>query len=523
VWYRCEGNVLSGNNVLDNAHTAIRLGYDCSQNTLRENTVSGNLYGLQFTYDCNDNAIYNNSFVDNRYQQHLVQCSGNLFNLARPVGGNYWSNWAPPEHPDADGDGFVDEPYVFSGGRDNLPWATPGGWLNRPPVAVAGDGQTVHPGMVVTLDGSGSSDPDEDYPLTFFWQVVGSPPGSLAEPTAPDTVSPSFIPDVMGDYTIQLVVTDSRGLESAPDEVTISTYNTDPVADAGEDQAVIILSTTVQLGMDEGRPSYDPDGDPITYLWTMDQKPDGSLAELDDPTAATPTFVADIQGEYVITLVVEDPWVSGDPDTVVVSFDNVQPVADAGGNQSVMVGDTVWLDGGASHDVNLDPLTFAWSIVSQPEGSQAQLSDPAVVEPTFVADQAGTYVVSLVVNDGWVDSDPANVTIEAITCADVVGQTLRDTIAVINDLPPGSLKNKNMTNALTNKINASLGKIDTGVCGEALDKLGNDVVAKTDGCANGGEPDPNDWLITCEAQDQVYPLLMDAVSLLEDGGGPCCP
>jgi hypothetical protein len=157
----------------------------------------------------------------------------------------------------------------------------------------------------------------------------------------------------------------------------------------------------------------------------LDQKPDGSAAELDDPTAATPTFVADVQGEYVVTLVVEDPWVSSDTVSVTVSFDNVQPVADAGGNQSVMVGDTVWLDGSESHDVNLDSLTFAWSIVSQPEASQAQLSDPAVIGPIFVADQAGTYVVSLVVNDGWVDSDPANVTIEAIACADVVGQTRR--------------------------------------------------------------------------------------------------
>jgi hypothetical protein len=104
-----------------------------------------------------------------------------------------------------------------------------------------------------------------------------------------------------------------------------------------------------------------------------------------------------------------------------------------------------------------------------------------------------------------------------------VGQTLRDTIVVINDLPPGSLKNDNMKNALTNKINVALSQIDVGACAGALDKLGNDIVAKTDGCANGGEPDANDWLITCEAQDQVYSLLMDAISLLENGGGPCCP
>jgi hypothetical protein len=42
-----------------------------------------------------------------------------VFNLDKPTGGNYWSDWTSP---DADGDGFVDNPYVFTDGQDNLPW-----------------------------------------------------------------------------------------------------------------------------------------------------------------------------------------------------------------------------------------------------------------------------------------------------------------------------------------------------------------------------------------------------------------
>ena len=48
-------------------------------------------------------------------------------------------------------------------------------------------------------------------------------------------VKPSFTPDLTGDYLLRLVVTDSRGAKSDPDEVLVSTYNTAPVADAGED------------------------------------------------------------------------------------------------------------------------------------------------------------------------------------------------------------------------------------------------------------------------------------------------
>jgi hypothetical protein len=56
----------------------------------------------------------------------------------------------------------------------------------------------------------------------------------------------------------------------------------------------------------DGSASHDPDGDdPITYLWSL-QPPAGSNSELDDPTAAVPTFTPDVAGTYVLTLVVVD-------------------------------------------------------------------------------------------------------------------------------------------------------------------------------------------------------------------------
>jgi YVTN family beta-propeller protein len=382
---------------------------------------------------------------------------------------------------------------------------------NDPPIADAGDDQSEHPGTPVNLDGSGSFDPDGDYPLTYSWDIVSKPPYSTAELSDRTAVEPFFTPDIFGNYTVELVVTDSRGLSSSPDIALISTINTPPVADAGPDQAVTILNTLVEL---DGTESYDLDGDDIYYFWEL-HRPEGSSALLSDPYSPTPTFVADVHGDYVITLLVKDTWAQ-DSDTVMVSFDNIAPVANAGGNQSVIVEDTVVLDGSGSSDANEDPITYSWSFVSKPVGSVADFTDPTSQVTEFTADVAGNYVVSLTVNDGLVDSAPSNITVTATTRQDAVIDTLGDITYTVNNLiDPSVLKNANLANVLTNKVNAALQLIDEGDYQQALDKLENDILNKTNGCADIGEPDNNDWIEDCDAQAQVYNLVVEAIDLLQ--------
>lgn len=87
---------------------------------------------------------------------------------------------------------------------------------NSPPVADAGDNQTVTAGATVTLDGSGSTDPDGDT-LTYSWAETSSYSVSLASST---TVSPTFTPQTAGSYTFQLTVDDGNG-ETDTDQVII--------------------------------------------------------------------------------------------------------------------------------------------------------------------------------------------------------------------------------------------------------------------------------------------------------------
>lgn len=278
--------------------------------------------------------------------------------------------------------------------------------LNSAPVAKAGANLTVAVGSTVLLNGAGSSDVDGD-PLTYSWALIAAPVGSNAMLSNSTAVNSAFVADRAGTYVAQLIVRD-RSQPSAPSTVTITTQNTPPVANAGANRTIAIGST-VQLN---GSGSTDVDGDVLTYLWTLIARPVGSSTSLGNAMAVNPAFTADRAGTYVAQLVVRDGKANSAATTVTVTTLNTPPVANAGANQTVLAGALVNLNGAGSTDVDGDSLSYRWSLTSVPSGSTAGLNDPAVANPSFRADRAGTYVAQLVVNDNnGMNSTPSTVTI----------------------------------------------------------------------------------------------------------------
>ena len=96
---------------------------------------------------------------------------------------------------------------------------------NQAPTANAGGPYTAD--NTVTFNGTGN-DPDDDVPLTYRWTFHDASTSDVASPTR------SYSAD--GTYSATLVVTDAKGLPSAPADAAITIGNVAPSVNAGPDR-----------------------------------------------------------------------------------------------------------------------------------------------------------------------------------------------------------------------------------------------------------------------------------------------
>jgi hypothetical protein len=189
---------------------------------------------------------------------------------------------------------------------------------NEKPVADAGPDQVVvddnlDGGEVVTLDGSASFDSDGAV-TAYEWETED---GQIV---ASEAVTQVWLP--VGRHTVKLIVTDDGGARDS-DRVVVEVQagNATPVADAGPDVAATDGdsdgSESVTL---DGTASYDPDGHPLRYEWSVD----GQVVA----TGATPAIMMPVGRWEVVLKVTDSPGATAEDasgasseDTVVVTVD----------------------------------------------------------------------------------------------------------------------------------------------------------------------------------------------------------
>jgi hypothetical protein len=286
---------------------------------------------------------------------------------------------------------------------------------------MAGADLTISVGEPAVLDGSESTFCNEHKATTrtFGWTFETIPTDSsidvsaLSDNRTSTAVTPNFVPDVPGDYTLALMLSDPAG-DSAPDYVVVRVGVGDdvPVAHCGDNLSGELGETFTF----DASASTDPEGARLEYNWALSNKPvcsDLDTENIYNSGGPSPTIVPDCDGVYSVSLVVSDGIQYSEPAICYaeVRDDDQAPVANAGDNQDfgVCADNPFELNGWGSYDPDADPITYEWSIARLPAESTADetsFDDRTAAAPKFTWDVTGTYIFQLEVFDGMEWSPP---------------------------------------------------------------------------------------------------------------------
>ena len=292
-------------------------------------------------------------------------------------------------------------------------------------IAVPGTGRLVDSGEVVPLDGTGSTLTGGGRVVTYLWIRSGGTGDSSVTPSNPALLQTTFTAETLnpGDASVTheftLRVTDDQNSAGAGATVTFTvTAPAFPplVAEAGTSRSVD-SGAVVPL---DGTGSTSPGGSRVVvYAWTRTGGTGDPTVMLSDPAVLQPTFVADTLNPgdasvtHEFTLVVTDNKnPDGDSDgeadmvTITVEAPELSPLeANAGADQTFRSKETITLRGSGTASDSNRAVIYAWTRTGGTGNPAVMLSDPAVLEPTFVADTLNpgdadvTHEFTLVVTD----------------------------------------------------------------------------------------------------------------------------
>jgi uncharacterized repeat protein (TIGR01451 family) len=236
----------------------------------------------------------------------------------------------------------------------------------------------------VAFDAARSYDVDGGA-LQYLWDFGDAASGSGAKPFHAYQRS--------GEYLARVTVSD--GGTSAADTNRVIVINAVPVAEAGGPYTVQ-KNQAVTL---DGSRSTDGDYDSLSYTWTLG---DGNAA-----TGVQPVYTYARGGTYAVTLTVNDGEVNSAASTTTVTVTNHPPVANGAGPYEVVKNQPLAFNGSASTDPDGDPLSYRWNFGDGTTGTGAT--------PSHLYTKSGRFTVTLIVNDGEIDSAPYQTSVSVKT------------------------------------------------------------------------------------------------------------
>lgn len=270
------------------------------------------------------------------------------------------------------------------------------------PVADAGPELMGAVGDLMTLDGTRSYDP-QSRDLTYQWTFASLPSNtSLTAVDSPTTDVTTFTPDVGGVYVAALIV--DNGVATSPPDTAIiritSDVETSPTPVVGDPlEAEDCTSVPV-----DGSGSFDPNGDALTYRWSLVSAPAQSQAtdsSFADVSAANTTFYPDVAGDYLLGLTVSDGTTWSDVALQQLTAEersyNTSPLVEAGADQAIDAGEAECTETGYTYncdecleqtvplsadaaisDADGDPLAVKWEVLS----GNATIADDTALNTT---------------------------------------------------------------------------------------------------------------------------------------------
>jgi len=287
---------------------------------------------------------------------------------------------------------------------------------NQAPIANAGADITIPLGGEISLDASKSSDADGNI-INYQWRYNGGYGRSSTSPIMyPFTPRKLFV----GTHIFTLTVTDNTG-QTDTDTLTVTVTpreeNLAPIADMslydydkdGNSRYMYIAITQQDSKIKfYSFSSFDYDGEIVSYEWK-----DGNTILSREENFEKDDFSI---GEHNVTLTVKDDDGAIGRDSVIVTIgrkNNIAPIANAGGNHTIKLGEDLIVDASKSSDSDGEIVEYHWTHIFDGNSIGGLITTFPTTNLGYDIKSIGVHTFTLRVrdSDGSTDTDTMTVTV----------------------------------------------------------------------------------------------------------------